>query len=50
MEFKAKSYDVLEEKVIPEYPIKAKRWSKLVGDMGSTVASKTDDRTDAGWR
>jgi hypothetical protein len=50
MGFKAKAYHVLEERVIPEYAVEAGRWSKPAGDMDSTVASKTNDRTDAGWR
>jgi len=43
-------FTVLEVRVIPEYTLKAKRWSKLVGDADSTVGSKTRDGTGVGWR
>jgi hypothetical protein len=35
-------FKVLEVRVIPEYTFKATRWSKLVGDAGSTVGSRVE--------
>jgi hypothetical protein len=50
MEFKAKAYDVLEVRVIPEYVLKTAWRSKPAGDAGSTIGSKTSDGTGVGWR
>jgi hypothetical protein len=50
MEFKAKAYAVLEVRVIPEHVFKDTWQSKLAGDEGSTVGSKTSDGTGVGWR